>query len=82
MEPLRYMPEFTGLLAKFENPLLGIAVRAIFTAVIQSSSASVGILQTLALSRVVTLPSAIYVLFGQNIWDLYYGHLGFNWFRA
>lgn len=67
MEPLRYMPEFTGLLAKFENPLLGIAVGAIFTAVIQSSSASVGILQTLALSGVVTLPSAIYVLFGQNI---------------
>jgi len=67
MAPLRDMPEFVGLIAKFENPFIGILVGAIFTAIIQSSSASVGILQALAMSGVITLPSAIYVLFGQNI---------------
>lgn len=67
MAPLRTMPEFVGLITKFENPLIGILVGALFTAIIQSSSASVGILQALAISGVITLPSAIYVLFGQNI---------------
>lgn len=67
MSPLRTMPEFVGLITKFENPFIGILVGALFTAIIQSSSASVGILQALALSGVITLPSAIYVLFGQNI---------------
>jgi len=67
MAPLRTMPEFVSLITKFENPLIGILVGALFTAVIQSSSASVGILQALAKSGVITLPSAIYVLFGQNI---------------
>ena len=47
--------------------MIGILVGAVFTAIIQSSSASVGILQALAMSGVITLPSAIYVLFGQNI---------------
>jgi len=67
MTPLRTMPEFVSLITKFENPLIGILVGALFTAIIQSSSASVGILQALAMSGVITLPSAIYVLFGQNI---------------
>ena len=67
MEPLRTMPEFTNIITQFQNPLIGILVGAVFTAIIQSSSASVGILQSLALSGVITLPSAIYVLFGQNI---------------
>ncbi len=67
MIPLRTMPEFLDLITKFENPLIGILVGAAFTAVIQSSAASVGILQALAISGVITLPSAIYVLFGQNI---------------
>lgn len=67
MVPLRTMPEFVGLITKFENPFIGILVGALFTAIIQSSSASVGILQALAMSGVITLPSAIYVLFGQNI---------------
>ena len=67
MEPLRSSPEFIHIVSNFENPLIGVAVGAIFTAVIQSSSASVGILQALAMSGVVTLPTAIYVLFGQNI---------------
>lgn len=67
MAPLRTMPEFVNIITKFENPFIGILVGAIFTAIIQSSSASVGILQALAKSGVMTLPSAIYVLFGQNI---------------
>ena len=64
MVPLRTMPEFVGLISKFQNPLIGIIVGALFTALIQSSSASVGIL---AKSGVMTLSSSIYVLFGQNI---------------
>lgn len=67
MKPLADMPEFVNLLTKFENPILGIAVGAIFTAIIQSSSASVGILQALAGSGVIGLNGAAYVLFGQNI---------------
>ncbi len=67
MIPLRTMPEFVSLITKFQNPVIGIMVGALFTAVIQSSAASVGILQALAKSGVMTLPSAIYVLFGQNI---------------
>lgn len=67
MVPLRSSPEFVSIVSNFENPLIGILVGAAFTAIIQSSSASVGILQALAMSGVITLPSAIYVLFGQNI---------------
>lgn len=67
MVPLRTMPEFVGLISKFKNPFIGILVGALFTALIQSSSASVGILQALAKSGVMTLSSSIYVLFGQNI---------------
>lgn len=67
MKPLRDMPEFVNLITKFENPIIGILVGAGFTAIIQSSSASVGILQALAISGAVTLSSSLYVLFGQNI---------------
>ncbi|MCW6680156.1 Na/Pi cotransporter family protein [Aerococcaceae bacterium NML130460] len=67
MVPLRTVPEFVNLITSFENPFIGIVVGALFTAVIQSSSASVGILQALAVSGVITLPSALFVLFGQNI---------------
>ena len=67
MKPLANSPEFVNLLSKFENPVLGIIAGAIFTAIIQSSSASVGILQALANSGVVQLSSAAFVLFGQNI---------------
>ena len=49
------------------QPLLGILVGAVFTAIIQSSSASVGILQALAMGGVINLHSAVFVLFGQNI---------------
>lgn len=67
MVPLRESPVFVNMVTKFSNPLVGILTGAVFTAIIQSSSASVGILQALALSGVIGLPSAVYVLFGQNI---------------
>lgn len=67
MVPLREAPAFIGILSSFSNPIIGIIVGALFTAIIQSSSASIGILQALALSNVVSLPTAVYVLFGQNI---------------
>ena len=67
MSPLRESEAFINLMSTFSNPLLGILAGAGFTAVIQSSSASVGILQALANSGVISLPSAVFVLFGQNI---------------
>lgn len=67
MKPLGNSQEFVDLLTKFENPVLGILAGMVFTALIQSSSASVGILQALAESGVVGLNSAAFVLFGQNI---------------
>lgn len=67
MAPLRESETFVNLLTQFSNPLLGILAGAIFTAIIQSSSASVGILQALASSGVIGLSNAVYVLFGQNI---------------
>ncbi len=67
MSPLRNSPEFVQLVTNFSNPVIGILVGAGFTALIQSSSASVGILQALAASGVIGLDGAVYVLFGQNI---------------
>ncbi len=67
MMPLRDSPAFVELITNFSNPLIGITAGALFTALIQSSSASVGILQALAVSGVIGLPTAVYVLFGQNI---------------
>ena len=67
MAPLQESETFIGFMANASNPLVGIIVGAIFTAVIQSSSASVGILQALAQTGVVPLSSAVYILFGQNI---------------
>lgn len=67
MEPLQDSPAFTKLVTNFDNPLTGILAGAVFTALIQSSSASVGILQALAASGLIGLPQAVYVLFGQNI---------------
>lgn len=67
MKPLAASEDFVGILTNFENPLLGIAAGTVFTALIQSSSASVGILQTLADSGAIGLGSAAFVLFGQNI---------------
>lgn len=67
MMPLRDSKAFIDMMTKFSNPLLGIMAGAIFTALIQSSSASVGILQALATSGAISFSGAVYVLFGQNI---------------
>ena len=67
MSPLKESEAFISLMTKFDNPLLGILVGALFTAVIQSSSASVGILQALASTGMIPLSSAVFVLLGQNI---------------
>lgn len=67
MKPLADSEGFVSILTKFENPLLGILAGTVFTALIQSSSASVGILQALAGSGAIGLHSAAFVLFGQNI---------------
>ncbi len=67
MVPLRESEAFVEIMTKFSNPLLGILAGAVFTAVIQSSSASVGILQTLATTGLISFPNAVFVLFGQNI---------------
>ena len=67
MEPLREVPAFVYMMATLSNPILGIAFGAVFTALIQSSAASVGILQTLADAGIVEFSGAVYVLFGQNI---------------
>lgn len=67
MKPLADSESFVSLLTRFENPVLGILAGTVFTALIQSSSASVGILQALASSGAIGLESAAFVLFGQNI---------------
>lgn len=67
MHPLRESQVFIDLMTQFKNPLIGILVGMVFTAIIQSSSASVGILQTLAVSGLIGLDGAVFVLFGQNI---------------
>ncbi|MBQ4578112.1 MAG: Na/Pi cotransporter family protein [Clostridia bacterium] len=65
--PLKDMPGFADLFTKFQNPLLGVLVGAALTAVIQSSSASVGILQALSLTGVITYSAAFPIIMGQNI---------------
>ena len=67
MEPLREVEAFRNLLVSFQNPVVGVLFGAIFTAVIQSSSASIGILQALAGLGLIGLDSAVYVVLGQNI---------------
>lgn len=65
--PLKDVPEFVSILTMFSNPVLGVAAGAVFTAAIQSSSASVGILQALCLTGSVTYGTAIPIIMGQNI---------------
>lgn len=71
MSPLADSPEFSSILVKFNSlplaPLFGVAVGAIFTGVIQSSAASVGILQALSLTGGITYGIAIPIIMGQNI---------------
>ena len=65
--PLQNEAWFTNLFVRFSNPILGVLVGAIVTGVIQSSSASVGILQALSSTGVITFGSAIPIIMGQNI---------------
>lgn len=67
VKPLANDPAFTSLFTAFKNPLLGVLVGLVVTAVIQSSSASVGILQALALTGSITYGAAIPIIMGQNI---------------
>ena len=64
---LRDVPEFQQLFIMFQNPILGVLAGAVLTAIIQSSSASVGILQALAVTGQVTYGAAIPIIMGQNI---------------
>ena len=67
MVPLQQSEAFIHAMTSISNPVLAILLGAGFTALIQSSSASVGILQALAISGLIPLSSAIYIIFGQNI---------------
>lgn len=67
MSPLADMPEFTHVLTAFANPILGVIVGTIVTAVIQSSAASIGILQALSMVGGMTYGMAIPIVMGQNI---------------
>ena len=67
VSPIADMPEFSSLLTAFNNPLLGVLVGAVFTGVIQSSAASVGILQALAMTGSITYGMAVPIIMGQNI---------------
>lgn len=67
VEPLAEVPEFTGMLTKFTFPLYGVLAGLVLTAIIQSSSASVGILQALCLTGAVPYGAAIPIIMGQNI---------------
>ena len=67
VKPLADVPEFTGILTMFSNPVLGLIAGAVLTAVIQSSSASVGILQALCATGAVSYATALPIIMGQNI---------------
>lgn len=67
VKPLAQVPEFTNILLKFSNPILGVLAGALLTAVIQSSSASVGILQALCVTGAVQYGTVLPIIMGQNI---------------
>lgn len=67
VRPLAEVPEFTGMLTMFSNPFLGMLAGALLTAIIQSSSASIGILQALCATGSVTYATAIPIIMGQNV---------------
>jgi phosphate:Na+ symporter len=64
---LKDVPEFRNILLMFSNPILGVLAGAVLTGIIQSSSASVGILQALSATGQVTFGTAIPIIMGQNI---------------
>lgn len=67
MEPLSEVPQFTSLFTMFTSPVLGLLAGALITAVIQSSSASVGILQALCATGSISYAAAVPIILGQNI---------------
>ena len=67
VKPLADMPEFQQVLLMFSNPVLGMLVGLVLTAIIQSSSASIGILQALCISGAVSYSTAIPIIMGQNV---------------
>ncbi len=67
VEALAHDPRFASIFTLFTNPFMGVAVGLIFTAVIQSSSASVGVLQAISMTGAVTYSTAIPIIMGQNI---------------
>ena len=67
VEPLKNVPEFVNILTMFNNPIFGILAGAVLTGIIQSSSASVGILQALSQTGAITYSMAIPIIMGQNI---------------
>ena len=67
VSPLSESPEFAGLFASLSNPVIGVLVGAGVTAIIQSSAASIGILQALSSTGIITWSSAIPIILGQNI---------------
>lgn len=67
VKPLANVPEFTNILLKFSNPVLGMLAGLVLTAIIQSSSASIGILQALCMSGAVSYATAIPIIMGQNV---------------
>ena len=67
VSPLADMPQFSSILTAFTNPILGVVVGAVFTGVIQSSAASVAILQALSLTGSITYGMALPIIMGQNI---------------
>lgn len=67
VEPLKDVPQFTNLLTMFSNPILGMIAGAVLTAIIQSSSASVGILQALCVTGKIGFSTALPIIMGQNI---------------
>lgn len=67
MAGLKDVPGFTDLLTKFNNPLLGLVVGLVFTAILHSSAASIGILQALAVSGTLSLGNCVFILYGINI---------------
>ncbi len=67
VEPLSEIPEFKNLFIMFQNPILGMFVGVVLTSIIQSSSASVGILQALCMTGLVPYASAVPIIMGQNI---------------
>ncbi len=65
--PLREFDAFHDIMSTFTNPLIGVLFGALFTALIQSSSASIGILQSLSITGAISMDSSLYLIFGMNI---------------